>query len=30
MGPNTLVIKRGEYGAMLFRKDSLFMCPAIC
>jgi sugar/nucleoside kinase (ribokinase family) len=27
MGPNTLVIKRGEYGAMLFRKDSLFICP---
>jgi sugar/nucleoside kinase (ribokinase family) len=22
MGPNTLVIKRGEYGAILFRKDS--------
>jgi sugar/nucleoside kinase (ribokinase family) len=27
MGPQTLVIKRGEYGAMLFRKDSLFMVP---
>jgi sugar/nucleoside kinase (ribokinase family) len=27
MGPNTLVIKRGEYGAMLFRKDTLFMVP---
>jgi sugar/nucleoside kinase (ribokinase family) len=27
MGPNTLVIKRGEYGAMLFREDSLFMVP---
>lgn len=27
MGPNTLVIKRGEYGAMLFRRDSLFMVP---
>ena len=26
-GPNTLVIKRGEYGAMLFRKDTLFMVP---
>ena len=25
MGPNTLVIKRGEYGAMLIRKDTLFM-----
>jgi len=27
MGPHTLVIKRGEYGAMLFRKDSLFIVP---
>jgi sugar/nucleoside kinase (ribokinase family) len=27
MGPNTLVIKRGEYGAMLFHKDQLFVCP---
>lgn len=27
MGPNTLVIKRGEYGAMLVRKDTLFMVP---
>jgi sugar/nucleoside kinase (ribokinase family) len=27
MGPSTLVIKRGEYGAMLFRKDTLFMVP---
>jgi sugar/nucleoside kinase (ribokinase family) len=27
MGPETLIIKRGEYGAMLFRKDSLFMVP---
>jgi sugar/nucleoside kinase (ribokinase family) len=27
MGPNTLVIKRGEYGAMLFRKDTLFIAP---
>lgn len=27
MGPNTLVIKRGEYGAMLFRKDMQFMAP---
>ncbi len=26
-GPNTLVIKRGEYGAMLVRRDSLFMVP---
>ena len=27
MGPRTLVIKRGEYGAMLFRRDTLFMVP---
>jgi len=27
MGPNTLVIKRGEYGAMLFRRDTLFIVP---
>lgn len=27
LGPNTLIIKRGEYGAMLFRKDTLFMVP---
>ena len=27
MGPNTLVIKRGEYGALLFRRDSQFMVP---
>lgn len=27
LGPNTLVIKRGEYGAMLFRKDTLFFVP---
>lgn len=27
MGPHTLVIKRGEYGAMLFRRDTLFMVP---
>lgn len=27
MGPNTLVIKRGEYGALLFRKDTIFMVP---
>jgi len=27
MGPRTLIIKRGEYGAMLFREDSLFMVP---
>ncbi len=27
MGPNTIVIKRGEYGAMLFRRDSYFIVP---
>jgi sugar/nucleoside kinase (ribokinase family) len=27
LGPNTLVIKRGEYGAMLVRKDTFFMVP---
>lgn len=27
MGPNTLVIKRGEYGAMLFRPDDYFIVP---
>ena len=27
MGPHTLVIKRGEYGAILFRGDGHFMVP---
>ena len=27
MGPSTLVIKRGEYGAMLFREDQYFIVP---
>jgi sugar/nucleoside kinase (ribokinase family) len=27
MGPHTLVIKRGEYGAMLFREDAFFIVP---
>jgi sugar/nucleoside kinase (ribokinase family) len=27
MGPNTVVIKRGEYGAMLFRRDQYFIVP---
>ena len=27
MGPHTLVIKRGEYGAILFRKGGHFMAP---
>ena len=27
MGPPTLVIKRGEYGAILWRRDGHFMAP---
>ena len=27
MGPSTLVIKRGEYGAILWRRDGHFMVP---
>jgi sugar/nucleoside kinase (ribokinase family) len=27
MGPHTLVVKRGEFGAMLFRKESYFIVP---
>lgn len=27
MGPKTVVIKRGEYGAMLFRDDDYFIVP---
>jgi sugar/nucleoside kinase (ribokinase family) len=27
MGPTTLVIKRGEYGAILWRRDGHFMAP---
>lgn len=27
LGPQTLVIKRGEYGAILFRKDGHFIVP---
>jgi sugar/nucleoside kinase (ribokinase family) len=27
MGPHTLVIKRGEHGAMLFRRNTFFMVP---
>jgi sugar/nucleoside kinase (ribokinase family) len=27
MGPNTVVIKRGEYGAMLFQRDTYFVVP---
>ena len=28
-GPKTVVIKRGEYGAMLFNGDSVFIAPAL-
>jgi len=28
MGPSTLVIKRGEYGALMFSEHSLFAAPA--
>ncbi|MCP3099381.1 PfkB family carbohydrate kinase [Myxococcus sp. K15C18031901] len=28
MGPERVVIKRGEYGALLFEKDHIFACPA--
>jgi sugar/nucleoside kinase (ribokinase family) len=27
MGPSTVIIKRGEYGAMLFRDDTFFVVP---
>ncbi|MGP8246627.1 MAG: PfkB family carbohydrate kinase, partial [Bryobacteraceae bacterium] len=27
MGPRTLVVKRGEYGAILFREDGHFIAP---
>jgi sugar/nucleoside kinase (ribokinase family) len=27
MGPHTLVVKRGEYGAILFREDAHFIAP---
>ncbi|MCC7497009.1 MAG: sugar kinase [Bryobacterales bacterium] len=27
MGPKTVIIKRGEYGAMLFRRDQYFAVP---
>ncbi|EPX56651.1 Ribokinase [Cystobacter fuscus DSM 2262] len=29
MGPQRVVIKRGEYGAMLVEKEHLFVCPAM-
>jgi sugar/nucleoside kinase (ribokinase family) len=28
MGPDRLVIKRGEYGALLFDREHVFACPA--
>lgn len=28
MGPSTLIIKRGEYGAMAFHEEDLFLAPA--
>ena len=29
MGPSTLVIKKGEHGALLFNKDEVFFAPAL-
>jgi sugar/nucleoside kinase (ribokinase family) len=29
MGPNYLIIKKGEHGALLFDKDSVFFAPAL-
>lgn len=29
MGPRYLIIKRGEYGAVLFEKDKMFFAPAL-
>ena len=29
MGPHSLVIKRGEYGALLFHEDEIFSAPAL-
>jgi sugar/nucleoside kinase (ribokinase family) len=29
MGPRFLIIKRGEYGALLFSEDKMFFCPAL-
>ncbi|MDA0713418.1 MAG: PfkB family carbohydrate kinase, partial [bacterium] len=28
VGPKTIVVKRGEYGALLFHHDKSFFCPA--
>lgn len=29
MGPKTLIIKKGEHGALLFQGDKIFFCPAM-
>ncbi|WNG57816.1 sugar kinase [Archangium gephyra] len=29
MGPDRVVVKRGEYGALLFEQDHIFACPAM-
>lgn len=29
MGPKTLIIKKGEHGALLFQGDKIFFCPAL-
>jgi sugar/nucleoside kinase (ribokinase family) len=29
MGPKTLIIKKGEHGALLFQDDRIFFCPAL-
>jgi sugar/nucleoside kinase (ribokinase family) len=29
MGPKTLIIKKGEHGALLFQEDKIFFCPAM-
>src|SRR3972149_5308318 len=29
MGPQTLIIKKGEHGALLFNKDQVFFAPAL-
>lgn len=29
MGPKTLIIKKGEHGALLFQDDHVFYCPAL-
>jgi sugar/nucleoside kinase (ribokinase family) len=29
MGPTTLIIKKGEHGALLFKDNKIFFCPAL-